>query len=135
MGAAILDITIYKGATFRRVFTLSVPNPDPLTAPTNPTVPVNLSGYSFRAAIKPETNDRAVPTAVFSFGLDPDPTTGKFTMEMPAEVTENIPSSGKYYEQTNRYTWDLELIAPSGEVSRLFHGFAFVSPRTSRIPS
>lgn len=132
MSAAALDIYVQKGETFRRKMYISTRVVDPITLIATDT-PMDLTGSSARATIKTYTDDKAVPLAVFTCIIDADPTTGIITIELPSDVTAGLYSTGKAYNQINRYVWDMELVDSLGEVTRLFNGFVDVSPRVSKV--
>jgi len=132
MSAAEYDLYIQKGETFRRVITLTYPDVDPVTnLPIQ--VPVDLTGCSAVAFIKPFADDKAIPLAEIDCTIDDDPTTGVITISLPLETTETIPTTGKNYRQISKYVWDMLLIDSLGEAIRLFNGFVDVSPRASRV--
>lgn len=116
MSAGIANFLMLQGATFRRVITVRDANG----------LAINLTGYTARAKMKGSARD-ADAIAEFVVTIT-EPLLGKIVMMLPDSVTSLIPASGKYYLNTTKYTYDLELIAPSGDVTRVLNGMIEVSP-------
>jgi len=124
MPAGIANLLIQQGETFRRVITIT----DNQTVP----VPINLTGYTARASIRP-TADSSTVTASFTIAFDPDRATGRITISLTDSETTAIPTPGKTtFEKLAKYQWDMELITAGGEVTRLLNGAVEVSPEVTR---
>lgn len=99
--AARHDFTIEQGATWRRV--IEYQNPDG--------TPYPLAGWTARMQIR-ERVGAADPLATLTPTVDG--AAGTITIVLSAAATADLPSG------TARY--DLELVAPSGDVTRLLQG-------------
>lgn len=129
--SATINLVLNKGADFSQSFYLK-----------NDTTPINLAGYSAKAALKRTHYDPA-SAIVFNTIIDSDPTIGKITISLAKEIIETIPPSYtllKYqipenYLQLNIdklpsrvYVWDLILTEPSNVESRLIEGAVMITP-------
>lgn len=116
MTAALRDFTIEQGATFSQ----------PLLWRDSSNNPVNLTGYTARMqARRSKTSEEAVvDLTTENGGIVLGGATGRITLRIPAATT-------------NTYTWlrayyDLELVAPGGDVRRLLQGELNVSVGVTR---
>ena len=112
-----VELVIEQGATFRRTFTW-------LTG--TPSAPVNLTGYSARMQIRKTTASSAVYATLTSAN-------GGIVLGGAAGTIELFISA----VDTAAYSWstgvyDLELVAPSGDVRRLIGGAVRVDPEVTR---
>jgi len=101
VAAGAYDLYIEQGATFRRTLTVKAAG-----------VAVNLTGYTARAMIRAKIAD-AAPLWTISCTI-PTPANGQIIMLITDEETAAFTwKSG---------VWDLELVTPSGDVTRLLKG-------------
>jgi hypothetical protein len=124
MPAARLDLTIEQGTTFRRKLTIRD------TAGTL----VNLTGYTFRGQIRARY-DSPSALAAFAFTLGNQTTnTGEVTMELTALQTAALPvdPSTQNVKKVTRHVYDIEMVAPSGDVARILDGQVVVSPEVTQ---
>lgn len=111
-----LDIKIFQGATFRET----------LTFKDGAGNPIAFTGYLARAQAREEYD---TPTAFMTLttengGITLGDTDGKVTLYMSAATTAAIAAEhGK---------WDLELVAPNGDVWRALQGSVCVSKEATR---
>lgn len=111
------DMTIYQGADFERVLTWSL---------GEPAVLVNLTGYTARMQLRtiPASDDVALELTTENGRISLGGAAGTINLDLPASVTEDLAA--------NQYAYDLEVIAPSGFVTRLIEGFVNVDPEVTR---
>lgn len=119
MKPAKLDLTFYQGATYRRSFqwqTGATPSP------------VNLTGYSARMQVRRKLSDPDPPLLELTTqngGIAiTNAAEGRFELFVSASDTAALSFRSGVY--------DLELVAPSGDVIRLFEGNAILSPEVTR---
>lgn len=112
-----VNLTIYQGSTFRWRATLKS---------GSPAVPVDLTGYTARMQIR---------TTVDAAAAEVDLTTenGGITLGDAAGTIDLYLTAAA----TTLYAWpegvyDLELIAPNGDVTRRLRGGVVVSPEVTR---
>ena len=117
MSAAAFSTVIEAGSTFRRLINIATSSGDP----------VDLSGYTARAQVRESVSS---PTVLAEWTTQ----NGRLaiTNGTQGEITWLISAT-----ETAGYTWpegvwDLELVAPSGEVERLLEGRIVVSPEVTR---
>ena len=118
MTPAEIDLTIYQGATFKKLFQWKTGDP-----PT----PVNLTGYSARMQIREKIKSTSVISEFTTENgkiIFTDPKNGLFMITASAEETKRM----KY----KRGVYDIEFINPSGEVIRLIQGNVEFSPEVTR---
>jgi hypothetical protein len=111
------DMTIFQGADFERVLTWSL---------GEPAVLVNLTGYSARMQLR---TYKGSPDVIAELTTDNGSivlggAAGTINLDLPATQTEEL--------TPNQYAYDLEVIAPSGFVTRLIEGFVNVDPEVTR---
>lgn len=116
MAAATYDILIEQGATFQ----LDLVYKDSAGAP------IDVSGYTARMQVR-RTYD--APTALLSLTTENNCITlggaaGTVVVKAPATATDNLPAKTGVY--------DLELISPSGDVTRLIRGAVSISPEVTK---
>jgi hypothetical protein len=113
-------LTIKQGATFRQKFVYKA------GASVNAATPVDLSGFTGRAQMRPDYNSTAVHAhwSTDNGGLILGGATGEITLISSAADTELMPAE--------RGVWDLELVAPDGEVLRILEGTTEVTPEVTR---
>lgn len=106
MKAGIYHIDCEQGSTLKRDFHLQQSDAN-----------MDLTGYSVRMKVKIEADDLdtllSVSTATGEITIDPDPTTGRFSLVVPATTTDAITSSGVY---------DIEIESSGGEVTKVLKG-------------
>lgn len=102
-----IDIVLYRGDTFKRV--ISYKNK---ATPTSTAVPVDLTGYVIRGAVK---RTRTASEAKFNLTVsNRNDVEGTFTIAFPEAIIEPLRLSSLVY--------DLELVSSSGEITTLFTG-------------
>lgn len=118
MTPAELDLVIYQGATFRRTFTWKT---------GSSLTPVNLTGFTARMQVRKKITD---PDPVISLTTSnggivlTNPTAGEFEIVITDTLTSALTIKTGVY--------DLEFVAPGGDVSRLMQGAVEVSPEVTR---
>ena len=121
MIAGTYNIYCEQGATFTRVLTIEVPDDvDPSI-----TTPYDLANHTARMQVR-RTIDSASAIVLLTTqngGLTLDDNFGSITIEMSSQVTASITTSGIY---------DLEIISPTGFVSRVVQGTFTLSPEVTR---
>jgi hypothetical protein len=124
MASAVQDITIEQGSDYVAILTIK----DNLAAE------IDLTGYSFSGAISDETCDAVV--ASFTFEIRNQVTyKGQAFWRMASAVTAAIPTncvSATDKFVTTPYLYDVEMIEPSGSISRILMGKANVSPEVNK---
>ena len=115
---AKLKFTIYQGATFRKRLTWK----GPLPAQT----PIDLTGCAARMQVREEVGS---PTVLLSLttvngGIVLGGALGTIDLYVSDEDTGAITWDGG--------VWDLEIVHPGGEVTRLAQGSISVSPEVTR---
>lgn len=119
MSAADYPIVVEQGATFDRTFTIR--NSDGSYK--------DLTGYSARAMIR-EGYSSAAPLLSLTSpssageGLDVGTTNGQIRMRIKAATTAAL----TFYLAK----WDLEIVAPTGEVYRVLNGDALLSREVTK---
>jgi hypothetical protein len=111
MSAGILHLTVDQGATYNQRLTWKVNSN-----------PVNLDGYSARMKarlIKTSTPVLSL-TSTLGGGLTLGEAAGTIDIYISAQQTASIPA--------NKYHYDLEIVAPNGDVTRLVKGTLTVTP-------
>ncbi len=113
---AKLKFTIYQGATFPKRLRWVAPGG----------TPVDLSGYTARMQVRSEVES---PTVLLSMttengGITLGGAAGTIDLYVSAEQTAAITWEGG--------VWDLEIVYPSGEVTRLAQGSMSVSKEVTR---
>lgn len=88
----------------------------------------DLTGFSARASIRP-TADSTTLTVAFTCLI----VSNQITISLTDTETSAIPTVDKQkYSQLAKYTWDLEIEALDGTVTRLLNGIVTVSPEVTR---
>ena len=124
MAAGVCNLLIQQGETFSRVITIT----DNQAVP----VPINLTGYTARASIRP-TADSATVTATFTCTFDADRATGRITISLTDAETTALTTVGKTaFDKLAKYQWDMEIVTAGGIVTRLLNGMIEVSPEVTR---
>lgn len=126
MTAGNYDLQAECGATFDRTFRWTTTELYPVPPGGDPdAVPVDLDGWSARMGVR-TFRDSAEPLVEIasgdgiSFGEDP----GTFTLTITAEAMDEIPPGTAFY--------DVEFIAPGGDVTRLLRGRFIVRQQVTR---
>ena len=115
---AKLKFTIYQGATFRKRLTWK----GPLPAQT----PIDLTGCAARMQVRAEVES---PTVLLSLTTE----NGGLTLGGAAGTVDLYVSDEDAGAITwDAGVWDLEIVHPSGEVTRLAQGSIAVSPEVTR---
>lgn len=114
---AKLKLTIYQGATFRKRLTWKA---------GTPAVPVDLTGCTARMQVREEVDSAS---ALLTLTTENDRitlggTAGTIELYVSDEDTADITWEGG--------VWDLEIVHPGGEVTRLAQGSVSVSPEVTR---
>lgn len=123
MRAGAYNITCEQGSTFVRL--IEIEQPDLITDPTGETYePFNLSGYTARMQARRtiESTNFFLMLTTENGGLtvNPGDADNEILIYIEDEVTASINSSNPGSNLNGVY--DLEIINPSGEVSRLLEG-------------
>lgn len=126
MRAGKYNMTCEQGSTFRR--SLFIEQPDLVTDPTGATYEdFDLSGYTARMQVR-----RTIDSATFllelttengALTINPAEAINEIFIDVSASVTASVSTSGVY---------DMEIIDPSGIVSRILEGNFTVSPEVTR---
>lgn len=111
------DMTIFQGADFERVLTWSLGEPSVL---------VNLTGYSARMQLRTytESADVVLELTTANGRISLGGAAGTIELNLGATETEALAA--------NQYAYDLEVVSPSGFVTRLLEGFVNVDPEVTR---
>ena len=114
--AAVYDITIEQGATFR----LSLIWKD------SSNVPVNLTGYTARMQVRRSYTDTVIQLAMTTEGgsITLGGAAGTINVVSAATATEDIAARAGVY--------DLELMSSDGVVTRLVEGKVTIKPEVTR---
>lgn len=113
---AKLKFTIYQGATFRKRLTWRAPDG----------TPIDLSGCTARMQVRAEVES---PTVLLSLTTE----NGGLTLGGAAGTVDLYVSDEDAGAITwDAGVWDLEVVHPSGEVTRLAQGSVAVSPEVTR---
>lgn len=113
---AIYNLTIYQGANFSQQFTWTDTN----------NTPINLTGYTARMHARTSVN---APTPFLNLtspsgGITLGGSAGTVTVALTAAATAAIDEVLGVY--------DLELVAPSGDVTRFLQGTVTISREVTR---
>lgn len=112
--AVVKDITLNQGADFR--FQITVKG-------------VNITGYTFSCKVRPEATSPEVVAEAKVNLIDPENGIVEFHFE--DDDTGDIPIEGTTYEDMEEFTYDVLMIDPDGEATRLLNGMCYVSPGVS----
>ena len=115
---AKINLTIYQGTTFKKEFQWLIGTP-----PT----PVDITGYTFRMQIREKIKDPdflVELTTENSKIVITTPVEGRFSL-----IVSHIETSLMDFKTA---VYDLEVISPSGEVSRFCEGSVQISPEVTR---
>lgn len=114
MVTGVINLVCPQGATFRRT----------LTWKTGVT-PINLTGYSARMQVR-ETHDSSTVVASITSGngITLGGSAGTIELYLSNTTTANI--------RSGFYVYDLEVVAPNADVSRLIEGKFEVTPEVTR---
>lgn len=109
-------LTIDQGASFELSFLFADEN----------NIPLNLTGYTARMQLR---TSYTAPTPAIELTTENNrivftPLEGKMTLSLPASVTTTI--------APRNYVYDVELISPTGFVTRAVEGDAIVTPEVTR---
>lgn len=103
-----LDLLFRQGSTF---------GPYEITIKDNNQSPINLTGYTFNAAIK---KSYSASTSIASIVVSPvDLINGKISINIPANITATIKGNP---DKEPQYIWDMEYINTNGSVEPLLYG-------------
>lgn len=116
MPAGTYDIVCEQGATFQRT----------LVWQDETETPIDLTGYTARMHVRPSVKaaDVVVQLTTENGRIVLYPSLGKIELQLTAAVTETLPARACVY--------DLELVAPSGIVTRLLQGQFSITPEVTR---
>lgn len=119
MAAGTLDINIEQGATLRL----------PLVWKTGaPAVPVDVTGYTARMQIRSQ-----ITAADALVDISSTPTVqGHINVGTTDGAVEVVISASATATLTGKGVYDLEVVAPNGDVTRLVQGKVAVSPNVTR---
>jgi hypothetical protein len=116
MPAAQYDFAIEQGATTIRSFVWK----------SSDGTPVDLTGYAARMQVRRSVSaaDVLLEASTFNNRIQLDPLAGRITLVLPADVTAAI--------NWTRGRYDIELVSPDGDVTRLVQGEITVSKEITR---
>lgn len=120
-------LIIAQGANYYQSFQWKLPGSkkNPLDG-----VPVNLYGYTGRCHIR---NGAQNPGIILIIPVEIiNEKEGRFAINLTAEQTGKIPTTGTIYSETEKYAYDIELINSAGTVYRILNGVVLVSPEVTR---
>lgn len=107
------DITIYQGATWRRIFTIK-------NKTTN--LPIDITGCSIRAQIRKKAD--ATPIIIDMNTPDEitltDPSNGQFRIYISDDITSAFPDGD--------FQWDLFIEWTNGDVDKIWYGDVVLDP-------
>ena len=122
MAATVYDITIEQGATFE----LPLRWKDPLG------VPIDITGYTARMQVR---RSYSAPIALLSLTSESNPAgivlggpDGTIRVVADALLTSRMPAT----DLSSRYVYDIELVSPTGKVTRLMQGQVEVRAEVTR---
>jgi len=121
MTAGIHHFRIEQGTTWSRTLRLRQ---------GTPAVAMDLTGYTVRSSIRKAAHSTA-SMADFTCTLT-DPADGTFTLSLTAAQTSALPTEGGSWDEPSRYAYDVEIVAPDGNVTRVLNGSIYVSPEVTR---
>ena len=116
MTAAKHNLTIDQGATFRITLTYKIDS-----------TPVNLTGYAARMQVRERYDSETTAVSLTSApggGLTLGGSAGTIAIEITDVQSAAMPAG--------RLVYDLELVAPNGDVTRLVEGTMTVTPEVTR---
>lgn len=115
MAAAKYKLKLEQGATLRKVFTWKADG-----------VEVDLTGYTARMQIRPDiaSSDVLATLATDNGGITIEALPGTFTLFL-----SDIDTAALTFESA---VYDLEFVAPNGDVIRLMQGEVTLSPEVTR---
>lgn len=126
MRAGNYNMTCEQGSTFTRL--VAIEQPDLIADPTGETFEnFDLTGYTARMQVRRtiESSTVLLNLTTENGGLDvmPYEASNEILINVSASVTASISTSGVY---------DIEIISPTGTVSRILQGTFTVSPEVTR---
>lgn len=127
MLAGNYNMTCQQGSTFTRV--LQIEQPDLTEDPTGQTYEAfDLTGYTARMQVRRTIDSTAfllsLTTENGTLSINPvEGETNTIYIDVSASVTASVNTSGVY---------DLEIISPTGTVSRILQGIFNLSPEVTR---
>lgn len=115
-----MPLTIYQGATFRKSWTWKS------GASAAEAVPVDLTGCTGRAQLRATVESDAVLLEMTTENgrIALGGAAGTVDLDVADEVTAALPAG--------KARWDLEIVWPNGDVTRLFSGPVTVSAEVTR---
>ena len=118
--AAIVNLAIDQGTTFRRVLTINDGEAPP--------VPINVTGYTFRSQARSKVDSTTVAFSFsFSIRTQTGGDVGKVDMSLAASVTQAL-----VMKAPTSYLYDVEMVEGDGTIRRLFQGTITVNPEITR---
>ena len=116
MAAGTYDIVCEQGASFTREFVWQDENESPIV----------LTGFTARMDVRATVaaSDPIISLTTTNTRITLTPAIGKITLVLTATDTAALPA--------RRAVYDLELVSPSGVVTRLLQGKFTVSPEVTR---
>ena len=103
-----LDLTIYQGATFRKVLTFKTPDG----------IPIDQTGKTFRGKARKLVTDTSEAFS-FSFTIrDQITNTGEVEMELSATASSAVSVT----EFNTKFLYDVEVEDSGGDVTRILQG-------------
>ena len=124
MLAGIYNITCQQGATFARTIVLKYP--DPASPAIDPTYLLwDFTGYTARMQVR-----RMVDSSTILISLTTE--NGRITLGGPTGVIELNISAADTSTLSNSGVYDLEIVSPTGFVSRVLQGNFALSQEVTR---
>lgn len=113
---ATVNLDIYQGSNFYYPFEW-----------VEGDVAIDITGYKFRMHIRETINSEEIlinATTENGYFYMVDPLVGKFYLDIPSSETKKLTVS--------RAVYDIEVVFPSGQVSRIMQGCMNISPEVTR---
>src|SRR4030042_1398552 len=118
MSAGRWDLHIDQGSTYYRLFTFL--NSD--------NTPFNLTDWTGSGQIRRTHRSSDVVATIIVDKVVPN-TDGKFSLNIDADITKDIPAGETETDLRSKYVYDIELVnGVTGEVKRILQGDVFVNP-------
>lgn len=116
-GVGKLDITLYQGATFRKTL---------IWKTGDPAAPKDLTDFTARmqARVKLTDVEPLIELTTENGGITLTPAEGKIDLYLSDAQTSAL--------EARKAIYDLELVSPDGEVTRLVEGKLTISPEVTR---
>ena len=121
MAAAIIDLYIEQGTDWTKTFKFY--------SDAGQTQPIDFTGCTGRCKIS-DLDGNIIATPIVTFSA---PTTGgTLVLTLENALTSAIPVDGVTYDATSAATYDVEVVAAGGQVTRYLNGSVAVSPEVTK---